>query len=82
MAIITVKQLMDTLQSNYDPEQTLVITWWDKSDVEMYFGDDIEEGTEEQVWDATNEALENALEYFISGANDEWSDAVYKHLGL
>lgn len=89
MAVLTAGQLIQTLQDHYDPTATLVVTWWDKSDVaddvaDAFYEDNIDEPTDEQiqtVWTNIADELDNALDSQIGWVNDTLFDLVQSELG-
>ena len=77
--ISSVKDIIESLQKNYDLEETLVVTWWSKEDVAMNLGSDADEMTDEQIehaWDRSNGDLDNALDDAIGEVNDRWMESL------
>lgn len=87
MAVLTVGQLKELLSNGYSDEDTLVVTWWDKSDVRDDVYDALEErdiepdeDAVEQVWYAIANDVDNALDDQIGWVNDILFDLVQKEV--
>lgn len=66
MAVYKAKDLA-RIFANYKPDDDIVITWWDKADVEEYCDDTLEPSV---LWEAVCEQASDSLEWYISSVND------------
>lgn len=84
MPVLTVEQLIETLNNHYDPKATLVVTWWDKSNVsdaiaDIYYDGDIEEQSDEQiteVWESVARSFDGTVADQEAWLNDDLFDIV------
>jgi hypothetical protein len=81
MLVITAQQLIETLK-NYNPEETLLVTWWSTEDVEMLVADeDVETDKAKEIWNDIVWDLDNKTsDHVISYVNDELDTMVYAKL--
>lgn len=81
MLVITAKELIETLK-NYNPDETLLVTWWSTEDVEMLVADeDVETDKAKEIWSDIVWDLDSATsDHAISYVNDELDTLVYKKL--
>ena len=81
MLVITAKELIETLK-NYNPEETLLVTWWSTEDVEMLVADeDVETDKAKEIWnDIVWDLDEKTSDHAISYVNDELDTLVYARL--
>ena len=86
MAVLTVGQLIETLNNHYSPDATLVVTWWDKSDVsdmiaDIYYDGEIPEPSDEQVtevWNSVSDSFSNIISDQLAWCNDDLFDIVQR----
>ena len=81
MLVIKVEELIKTLQQ-YQPDETLMVTWWSAEDVEMLMPDnEIETGKANEIWENIVDDLDNnTSDHVISYVNDELDTMVYAEL--
>lgn len=84
MSVMTASQLIAHLQEHYSarPDEILVYTFWDSTDIEIMLGDE-EEGDEveaKEVWEAISDDAEDSLEGAISDVSDRINDLVQSYL--
>lgn len=81
MLVITAKELIETLK-NYNPEETLLVTWWSTEDVEMLVADEeVETDKAKEIWnDIVWDLDEKTSDHAISYVNDELDTLVYARL--
>ena len=68
MSQMTAKQLIAHLQEHYGdrPDEVLVYTFWDSTDIEIMLDDENESVEAKEVWEAIAEDADVVLERFIS----------------
>lgn len=69
---LTVKQVIEMLQNHYsDPNETIVVTWWDKTDVAPNSGmpDLLTMEQSERLWNKVAPNLADQLNAEVSGIN-------------
>ena len=71
MAEYTVKFLIETLQSSYDPNEIIVASLYTKEDVAMVLEDEGWDATPEDVWASVSSSVDSALDYAESEINSE-----------
>lgn len=83
MAVLTVEQLIETLNKYYDPKSTLVVTWWDSSDVSDIIADIYYDGGREpedneivDVWERVADTFDGRVSDQVAWLNDELFDVV------
>lgn len=72
MLVITAQELIKTLQK-YQPDETLMVTWWSVEDVEMILPEK-HVGTDKgkEIWEEIVDDLDNnTSDHVISYVNDE-----------
>ena len=82
MLIITPEKLIETLK-HYQPDETLLVTWWSAEDVGYILSDaDVEtDTTASDIWEAIVDDLDNSTsDYVISQVNSELDARVYEKL--
>jgi hypothetical protein len=82
MLIITPEKLIETLK-HYQPDETLLVTWWSAEDVGYILSDaDVEtDTTASDIWEAIVDDLDNnTSDYVISQVNSELDARVYEQL--
>lgn len=82
MLIITPEKLIETLK-HYQPDETLLVTWWSAEDVGYILSDaDVEtDTTASDIWEAIVDDLDNSTsDYVISQVNSELDARVYEQL--
>lgn len=71
MAEYTVKFLIETLQSSYDPDEIIVATWYTKADIQFILDDEGWGATPEDVWHNVSSSVGASLDYAESEINSE-----------
>lgn len=78
MAEYTVKFLIETLQAGYDPNETVVATWWSKADVAQVIEDEgygreglSDEEFVDNTWHHVSGDVDVALDYYESDMNGD-----------
>lgn len=82
MLIITPEKLIETLK-HYQPDETLLVTWWSAEDVGYILSDvDVEtDTTASEIWeDIVDDLDNNTSDYVISHVNAELDARVYEKL--
>jgi hypothetical protein len=82
MSLMTASQLIAHLQEHYSdrPDEILVYTFWDSTDIEIMLSDEDEEVEAKEVWKAISEDAEDSLEDAISDVSDRINDLVQSYL--
>jgi len=71
-----IQELIDTLQRNYDPDDAVVIAWWDQDSFNE--AGDMDEGEwakateymDEMDWSRTHDALTDVLRYYLDNVEE------------
>lgn len=79
MSLMTASQLIAHLQEHYSdrPDEILVYTFWDSTDIEIMLDDNDLEATD--VWKVIAEDAEDSLEEAISDVSDRINDLVQSY---
>lgn len=80
MAEYTVKFLIETLQNGYDPNETVVATWWSKADVLQVLDDEGWGAEPDDVWRSVSSNVDVALDYAESDINSELTGFVESYV--